>query len=284
MSPINEAISSPILFHQWKNGDINVARFILESICKKGFLLTTNMQTLDTFFIDRGPGSVPMEVMQHPRICFTDIPFDRLSVHGKKYGKYGLGFRRETIIDWGGLPVWYLPNHWGNGTLKCVGPVLVNAVHAVMDAANQFIALVNIASISVNYEHGGTVDGAQLRQQLQQTTNAIFAVLSFVKEMSPQAVEDFRYLYEREWRIIPAFGLSGHDFPCRVLSEDEKTDLCARKPEWLLQCQSQDINITSRYLNEPLINSFRIFNGLPGQKKVAELARFTYGLLARIIL
>jgi|SRR5271168_1153034 len=118
---MNIPVSSSILFHCWRHEELGVARTILESICKNGLLLTTNSRTLDSFEIDRGKGVELMEVMQHPRVCFTDIPIDLLASHGQRYGKYGVGFRRETVIDWGGLPAWYLPNYWGNKTLKVVG-------------------------------------------------------------------------------------------------------------------------------------------------------------------
>jgi hypothetical protein len=98
------SVSSSILFHCWSDNDRVAARRILRSICKKGLMLTTNAATLDSFAIDRGNGVIQMEVMQHPRVCFTDIPIELLAEHGQRYGKYGVGFRRETIIDWGGLP------------------------------------------------------------------------------------------------------------------------------------------------------------------------------------
>jgi hypothetical protein len=155
------------------------ARYILESICEKGLLLTTNAVTLDTFAIDRGKGVVQMEVMQHPRVCFTDIPIEFLAEHGQRYGKYGAGFRRETIIDWGGLPAWYLPNYWGNKTLKVAGPVLVNGLHAAMDATQHLQVLAaefNAKGIplTVTYKHGPTMAADQLVKEMQQVVDSIF--------------------------------------------------------------------------------------------------------------
>jgi hypothetical protein len=134
-------VSSSILFHCWRHDDTAAARLILESVCERGLLLTTNAATLDSFAIDRGNGVVQMEVMQHARVCFTDIPIELLSTHGQRYGKYGVGFRRETVIDGGGLPAWYLPNYWNDTTLKIAGPVLVNSLHGAMDAVHHLRAL-----------------------------------------------------------------------------------------------------------------------------------------------
>jgi hypothetical protein len=167
------SVSRSILFHCWHSDDTAAARYVLESICEKGLLLTTNAATLDSFAIDRGKGVVQVEVMQHPRVCFTDIPIELLAEHGQRYGKYGVGFRRETIIDWGGLPAWYLPNYWGDKSLKIAGPVLVNGLHAAMDAAQHLQVLAaefkaKGVPFTVTYRHGPTMQADQLVNELQQ--------------------------------------------------------------------------------------------------------------------
>jgi hypothetical protein len=273
-TPMTFPISSPILFHCWRHENTDAARLILEAICKNGLLLTTNAKTLDTFEIDRGSGVVQMEVMQHARVCFTDIPFDLLTSHGQRYGRYGIGFRRETVIDWGGLPVWYLPNYWGE-TLKVAGPVLVNGLHAALDAVYHLQALAKEfrekgVPFSVQYKHGATVQADQLVREMANTASSIFTVLSFIKEMSPRAADDHSYLLEREWRLIAAFGFAGQPLPFRHLTEDEKNLLCSRKPEWKHPRQSEDINITAKYGSTPVVESFRYFNGLPGKDTVAK--------------
>jgi hypothetical protein len=270
------SVSSSVLFHCWHSDDIAAARYILESICGKGLLLTTNAATLDSFAIDRGKGVVQMEVMQHPRVCFTDIPIALLTEDGQRYGKYGVGFRRETIIDWSGLPAWYLPNYWGDGTLKVAGPVLVNGLHAAMDAASHLQVLAgefNAKGVpfTVTYKHGPTMKGEQLVNEMQQVAHSIFMVLSFVKEMSPQSAEDHSYLFEREWRLVAGLGFAGQPSPFRKLTPDEKDALCVRRPLWREKRQSQDINITARYGETPVIDSFRYFNGLRGKETVSKL-------------
>jgi hypothetical protein len=270
------SVSSSILFHCWRSDDRAVARYILESICEKGLLLTTNAEALDSFAIDRGKGVIQMEVMQHPRVCFTDIPIELLAEHGQRYGKYGIGFRHDTVIDWGGLPAWYLPNYWGDDTLKVAGPVLVNGLHAAMDAAQHFQALAaefkaKTIPLTVTYKHSPTMEADQLVKEMQGVANSIFMVLSFIKEMSPQSAEDFSYLFEREWRLVGGFGLVGQPSAFRTLTPHEKDALCVKKPVWREKRQSQDINITARHGGSPVIDSFRYFNGLTGKETVARL-------------
>ena len=216
-----------------------------------------------------------MEVMQHARVCFTDIPFDRMAAHGQRYGKYGVGFKRETVIDWGGLPVWYLPNYWSDTTLKLAGPTLVNSLHAAMQTADQFRAVIKVLSdnnisVTSNYTHGSPVDSAQLVTQMQQVNDAVYAVLSFIKEMSPSNVEDCSYLLEREWRIVSAIQFQHQPNTYRELTNPEKQMLCKKNPKWQKRRQSEDINISSRYAPASIIDSFRFFNGLPNQMTVAQ--------------
>jgi hypothetical protein len=272
---VSSPVSSSVLFHCWRHDDIAAARNILESICANGLLLTTNSQTLDSFAFDRGKGVTQMEVMQHARVCFTDIPVELLASHGQRYGRYGVGFRRGTVIDWGGLPAWYLPNYWDDKTLKLTGPTLVNGLHSAQDAVHHLRALaIEFKSkgipFSVNYAHGGTVGVDQIISDAQATAHTLFLVLSFIKEMSPQSAEDHSYLFEREWRIVRGIELAGHPSGFRGLTDKEKDALCAKRPVWKAARQSTDINITARYGSTPVIDSFLYFNGLPSHGTVAQ--------------
>jgi len=268
-------VSSSVLFHCWRHDDIAAARGIFESICENGLLLTTNAQTLDSFAIDHGKGVIQMEVMQHARVCFTDIPIELLASHGQRYGRYGVGFRRKTVIDWGGLPAWYLPNYWDAKTLKLTGPTLVNGLHSAQDAVYHLQALAiefrnKGIPLSVKYAHGGTVQVDQIISEAQATAHTLFLVLSFIKEMSPQSAEDHSYLLEREWRIVRGIELAGHPSGFRGLTDKEKDVLCAKRPVWKAGGQSTDINITARYGSKPVIDSFQFFDGLPSHGTVAQ--------------
>lgn len=270
-------VTSPILCHCWSDADTDTARSVLESICTHGLLLTTNSKTLDTFAIDRGKGVEPMEVWQSARVCFTDIPLELLAQHGARYGRYGIGFKRQTIVEWGGLPAWYLPNHWGGDSLKCCGSTVVNALHAAADAVNHLEVTVREFTkkgipFEVNYEQGEKIGGEKLAAQLAGNRAALHLVLSFIKEMSPSDTEDYRYVSEREWRIVDGISLTGRGPSCRELTPEEKATLCTRRPAWSEQRQSDDVNIRARFPKAPVIDSFRIFNGLPGGPTVAKLA------------
>jgi hypothetical protein len=216
-----------------------------------------------------------MELMQHSRICFTDIPFELLSTHGQRYGKYGVGFRREVIIDWGGIPAWYLPNFWSNDNFKSLGSVVVNGLHAAKDAASHFQTLIRElhsvgTSISIKHEQGPTLEGDRLVQEMGKVADAVYLVLSFIKEMSPSSSEDYSYLQEREWRLVNALEIAGRPSSFRVLNQEEKELLCAQRPIWRESRRSEDINIIARFGTAPVIDSFRYFNGISGKATVAQ--------------
>lgn len=271
------------LFHFWQEEPRDRARKIFISIMTRGFLLTTtNRGALDSFTVRDGDNQLrSIEVMQRPRICLTDIPFDLLSAHGAGYGRYGVGFSRETIVGWGGCPVWYLPNHHGGGTLKDNGPFMVNGLHAAMVAMEGYRALVEETErlwkagklkshfVTQRFTHGKPLLGDDLLRWLLYGRDCIERALSFVKEMSPQDKEDFRYLYEREWRIVEGIQFSGKD-PCRSLTDAEKSELCSLNPDWAKCLSTNDINIEVRYQKEPIINSFRFFGRLADRERVSR--------------
>jgi hypothetical protein len=87
--------------------------------------------------------------------------------------------------------------------------------------------------------------------------------------MSPPDVEDFRYLYEREWRLVEGLVLSGKN-ACRMLSEDEKSELCAMNCGWKERPIVTDINIQVRHSVGRTIDSFRFFNGVASSDPVSR--------------
>ncbi len=50
------------------------------------------------------------------RLCFTEIRLGQAQVHAKRYGKLGLGFSRDFIMNKGGRPVIYIPFEANEGS------------------------------------------------------------------------------------------------------------------------------------------------------------------------
>jgi hypothetical protein len=270
-----------VLFHCWNHEPTERARKILASIVERGLLLTTtNEGALDKFTIRDGDNNLrQIEVMQNARICFTDIPIDLLATHD--YGHYAVGFSRQTVVEWGGCPAWYLPNHHGGDTLKDNGPNLLNGLHAAMVALDSYHAVIKSTEeafqagkiaqrfFTQQFTHGKTLAGDELLQWVRHGRNCVAHMLSFVKEMSPPDVEDFRYLYEREWRIVDGIQVLGKN-PCRLHTDAEEADLCAMNPSWRNPPMVSDINVQARYSMMPIIDSFRMFEGLSDTERVSQ--------------
>jgi hypothetical protein len=50
-----------------------------------------------------------MKIKHIVRLCFTEIRLSQVQTHAKRYGKLGIGFPREFIMNKGGRPVIYIP-------------------------------------------------------------------------------------------------------------------------------------------------------------------------------
>lgn len=265
-----------LLFHCWAHADRQASYMIFESIVEKGFLLTINSGPLDSFRYHAGGQVVQIDVMQSARVCFTEIPPRLLHTHG--YGHFGVGFSRQTMVDWGACPAWYLPNHPGDRSLKESGAEVIRGLHASAVALDNMRALVRDTppmlkqhipeqylsrefDFQVKFSHGPVLKGPSLVEWITQSELSLRRTLSFVKELSPSDAEDFRYLYEREWRIVDGLGLKGNPV-CHPLTDPEKLALCDVRSAWAEKIKSHDINVQLRYGDTRLIDHFRYFNGV----------------------
>jgi hypothetical protein len=176
---LNETHTGELLFHCWPHEDRPRAYGQFESIINRGLLLTINSSQLDTFRFLAGDGLERLEVMQKARVCFTEIPLHLLGTH--TYGQFAIGFSRKTVIDWGGLPAWYLPNHPGNETLKELAAEIIRGLHASAIAIDNFQAIARdlppmlkqhipeqflsrAFDVVLNFTHGTPLSGVALQQ------------------------------------------------------------------------------------------------------------------------
>ena len=50
-----------------------------------------------------------MKIKNLLRLCFTEIRLSQAQTHAERYGKLGIGFTRDFIMNKGGRPVIYIP-------------------------------------------------------------------------------------------------------------------------------------------------------------------------------
>ena len=107
------------------------------------------------------------------RLCFTEIRLSQAKKHASRYGKLGIGFTREFIMNKGGRPVIYVPFH-----AKEDGQLLEDSIKTV---------------------HEESKDNNGIH-------NSVKWILAHVKLMSNGKSEDHEdyedYYEEMEWRLL----------------------------------------------------------------------------------
>lgn len=257
------------LFHFWHHEPEDRAFAIFQSISNRGLLVTRGTKDMVDRFqytgADGRDGTV--NITQKSRVCFTDIPEDKLLNHMMRYGRCGIGLSRRTLLQWGGFPVLYLPNHASPGTLQEGAAAMLHYLDlgtALLQVLPKFL-MANQTTVTV---YGRTLDKSEAERTVENARQSIYHIMSYVKEMSGKDADDHRFLYEREWRLVSGITHSvGEAF--RTLTPDEREELCTMVPSWRDPLQRSDGYVL---IPGPLVNSFHFFNGIPGQKTVAQLA------------
>jgi hypothetical protein len=159
---------------------------VFTSIVKNGLLCSVgNKGKLDRFAVTlQGEGVKQFDIWQHPRVCFTDIAKEHLGSHVKKYGKFGLGFSRETILRWGGSPVWYLNNHASPDGTSDGGNAILYQLLRFSNIVDHMMTLVKKQNQKL-FVAGKLIDGQDAERYIYGAITSLFQMLSFVKEMSP---------------------------------------------------------------------------------------------------
>ncbi len=257
-----------ILYHFW-GGELSEERAfgIFESIIDNGLLLSRERSRS----FPKGKLS-KIWIIQNARVCFTDIPEDKLADHCTDYGKWAVGFARQTIIEWGGLPVFYLPNHFDTSTFKRHASYILLGLSQSVCILDKMRKLVNGGKVTLT-EDGCDLSLPDAQGKLEQIRNSILHLVSFVKEMSHADNEDYAYLYEREWRIISGTRSGKLGNPFVPLNDEQKRRLVCEHPEWGEPLKAERPEVSNQPSDEPMINSFCFFNGIPGRDTVAQKIR-----------
>ncbi|MGY5796681.1 abortive infection system antitoxin AbiGi family protein [Rheinheimera faecalis] len=125
-------------------------------------------------------------------VCLADIPIQHLPYHAKRYGKFGIGFRRELILNADFNPVMYLPT---NSTLN-------SAIHGAFSRLNFYTSQIS--------EHD-----QELESLLQDTRLCFLDILSMSKTFH---LDEFETVYcEREWRKTSDFNFSTENISMIIL-------------------------------------------------------------------
>ena len=239
---IRASYLSERLYHFFARGgpdDGSQAVAVFRSIVENGLVLTIGNQlsAADMFTFATTSGPVDVRLEQVARVCFTDIPEDKLGVHSEVagYGRFGIGFSRSTIVSWGGSPVWYLPNT-RTGALTDTAGVMLQYLRFGCDALKvlQLLYQTPACQPTLNFSDGAVLQPSDVINRSELAVGCIARALSFVKEMSPAGASgsEFQYLYEREWRIVAGVTINGkHVF--KPLPDVLRSDLLDGRKDWV---------------------------------------------------
>lgn len=132
--------------------------------------------------------------------CYADIPFEALSIHTNKYGKFGIALPRWLLVKYGARPVTYIPMR-SDDWQSINGLSLLRDIEAVVKGFKEQV----VEKLEVEEESSRT-----LGKKPSTTEEAISAIdcillkefLAFIKPFNSELPTNHinNYYMEREWR------------------------------------------------------------------------------------
>jgi hypothetical protein len=144
--------------------------------------------------------------------CFTDIPLNFCDDHVGEYGKFGIGFKKESIRAKGGNPVRYtippdtLPAtypleptgilYWNLKNLFLVGRLIDH----MKDHPQDWIKIFESVGIKFQVENTNAIPPEKVFGEMWQAFLQIFGFEKQTQDMNSTVLD--QYYYEREWRVV----------------------------------------------------------------------------------
>jgi hypothetical protein len=166
--------------------------------------------------------------------CFCDIPYEALSVHLRKYGSFGIAFRRFFLVKKGGRPVTYVPLQ-SKDRLAGWGTIYsLTMIRDWMRVREGFYEQV-VAPVEAN------VVQRPLGVKPSNPDDAILAIddflardfFAFLKVFDSDLTEELpdNYYMEREWRKLGNLKFFMEDVAFAIVDASYITRLALEKPE-----------------------------------------------------
>ena len=163
-------------------------------------------------------------------VCFCDIPLDKLSIHMKKYKRFGLAFTKKFMKKKGCSPVYYVSKDspctdhrypvgdpkrevkWGGFFQRAL-----NEWDSTLPRAN------------------GHIDTAELSRIQNLTLWYVFGHVKFFDSTLPEN-DTKNYYMEREWRIIGSMIFKFEDVARVILPDSYVSCFQAKFPDFPKGC------------------------------------------------
>ncbi len=136
--------------------------------------------------------------------CFADIPKDALSIHVRKYGHFGVSFRRALLIEKGARPVVYVPVMSNDFTHSVhSGRQLLADIEAIFRGFEAYCD----ERLGDNEKHTRSLGRIpQGEAAVLHATRTLIEkhLLAFVKPFNAELASEHpeNYYMEREWRMF----------------------------------------------------------------------------------
>jgi hypothetical protein len=120
----------------------------------------------------------------HRVVCFSEIPLDMLDRLIERRSLYGIGFRKDVVVAKGGAPLWYLDKDGVQA--KIIQQQIRTAIAGGVDPGDQ-----------------------------------IWQLTPFIDNPGNYPGRNYRFEWEREWRVVGDFTFTPDDVAFLFLPEDD---------------------------------------------------------------
>jgi len=163
--------------------------------------------------------NVPVSITSAPVCCLADIPIAHLAYHSARYGKFALGFHRDSIVSAGFNPVLYTLEdthvirsmYKGLTSLRAIDMSTIES--AAMDIA---IEAMDFPDSGIDSDASDIASEANIiEDRIGAAIRSVQRLLAFTKTFSKS---EFGTIYcEREWRSVKLFKFDADDIAMIVM-------------------------------------------------------------------
>lgn len=173
--------------------------------------------------------NVPREIKSSKVVCLADIPIQHLAYHAQRYGKFAIGFHRESAIKNEFNPVFYSLSNTKVVNSIYTGFTSINEIDAdnikseLDDVENTLSSAVSdIEDHEIDVDLDITNNIWAIENEIQDIENAKAEVLEsledFVAFVKTFDESEMNSIYcEREWRSLKSFDFNHSDIAMVIL-------------------------------------------------------------------
>lgn len=205
-------IHSKFLIH-WTGKDINKYNREMTDELRKEYVEILNNDLQKGLYMSQGREKIYGKdnkciEIKIAKVCFTEIKLTQTQEHAKRYGKLGIGFNRDFVLEREGNPVFYVQN--GDKS-----HIIEN-----LDFLHKFVK---------KYSN-------PIEDKMLDTLNII---LGYLKNMSCRNENELKYYDEMEWRIVHIRRLEGPNNYIQNIGETTKEG----EKSYRLKFNSKDVQL-----------------------------------------